>query len=329
MSDKEGESNHPGTNQHNEVEQSNQKDSLDNEKHRMTPTQERTDKQNEAKFEATPEYMQTMPQPHDENNLRGSPNSFHPNTTGGPFFQRKRDDQLSTGRDYGMQKYARFASNWDDRFHITASQNNKKSYTYYKQFFGKPSRSNERIALKPKKQLDPYMENENKTRFPRYSKIYGDRSVDKELGWVDNFAVTCSKNNTKVHNTYKEYFDKPVQYGGLVTVAASKGVPDATVTSKISMHKPTATMHVLKEDRANKYHIKRVVLKSIEHRGMIPFLRDHETKFNAYKRHKRERVKSYAQKRLSKEYGWHQVGYPISMHNERSHFSKKLKFEDL
>ena len=75
------------------------------------------------------------------------------------------------------------------------------------------------------------------------------------------------------------------------------------------------------------------MLKSIEYNGMIPFLRDHEEKYTMGKRAmklaSRERTKSLANKQINREYGWHQVGFPISMHNEDNHFNKKLKFEDL
>jgi hypothetical protein len=66
---------------------------------------------------------------------------------------------------------------------------------------------------------------------------------------------------------------------------------------------------------------------------MIPFLRDHEEKFTmgsrAMKMYKKIRSKSYANKNMAREHNWNRIGYPISMHNEKNHFSKKLKFEDL
>ena len=292
----------------------------------------------EQKIEDNPypvndEYMNTMPQINENKKFYDDSMGQKASTTHNNFYPGHRLDNLGTTREYGMKKYAELASNWDDRFHVSASINNRKSHTFYKQFFGKPTRSNERLVLKPKKQIDPFLENDTKSRFPRYSRIYAERKVDKEFNWVDNFSVTHSKNNRDVHRTYKEYFDKPVQYNGLITVATTKGVADASVMSKISTKKPTATVHILREDRTNKYALKRIIQKSVHYTGMIPFLRDHNEKYTsgnrALRRQKKGRVKSVANHNKSKEYGWHQVGYPISMHNEKNHQSKKLKFEDL
>lgn len=118
-----------------------------------------------------------------------------------------------------------------------------------------------------------------------------------------------------------------------MTVATTKGATDLTSSGKIPVHKPTATVHYLVEEKNNKYSKNKHLQKSIEYNGMIPFLRDHEEKYTmgtrAMRMYKKQRVKSMAQKALSKEYNWNRVGYPISMHNEKNHFSKKLKFEDL
>lgn len=67
--------------------------------------------------------------------------------------------------------------------------------------------------MRPKRMLDPYEMNEVKgVRFPEYSKIIKDRDVYGELGWVPNFNVKLSKNNDKMHQTYKEFFDQPKNY---------------------------------------------------------------------------------------------------------------------
>lgn len=87
------------------------------------------------------------------------------------------------------------------------------------------------------------------------------------------------------------------------------------------------------EDRTNKYAPNRHMQKSINYNGMIPFLRDHDEKYTsgsgAFKKFKKQRTKSNAHRRLGKELNWSRIGYPISMHNEKNHFNKKLKFEDL
>jgi hypothetical protein len=283
----------------------------------------------ENPYPDNPEYMNTMPQPGEDYNMNGqSMNQKASATHENHFWKTPKRGNMSTDREY-----ARVGGNWDARFHVSASDNNRKSHTFYKQFFGKPTRSNERIVLKPKKKMDPYLENETKSRFPRYSKIRVERDVDREFSWVNNFAVTQSKNNNRVHNKFKEYFDKPVTYNGHITVATSKGIPEASMMSKISNNKPTATVHILKEERGNKYALKRILQKSIGHGGMIPFLRDHNEKYTlgsrALKKQKKHRTKSFAHKMQNQEYGWHQVGYPISMHNEKNHPAKRLKFEDL
>ena len=99
-------------------------------------------------------------------------------------------------------------------------------------FFATPFRNSQGILLVPKKTVDPFIENETKTRIPRYSKLYKERDIGKELNWVDNFSVTFSKNNNNIHRTFKEFFDKPVNYRGAVTVGTSKGVSDIASSSK-------------------------------------------------------------------------------------------------
>lgn len=65
----------------------------------------------------------------------------------------------------------------------------------------------------PRRQLDPYEENEVKgTRIPDYSKVSLDRDVFGELGWIPNFNVKKSKNNDDRHGNYREFFDAPKDY---------------------------------------------------------------------------------------------------------------------
>ena len=61
--------------------------------------------------------------------------------------------------------------------------------------------------------MDPYEENQVVgTRMPNYSKVFKDRDVYGELGWIPNFNVTMSKNNEMRHPNYKEFFDMPKNY---------------------------------------------------------------------------------------------------------------------
>lgn len=81
------------------------------------------------------------------------------------------------------------------------------------EFFDKPFRSKREVAHQPRRQADPYEENEIKgTRMPDYSIVAKNRDVFGELGWIPNFNVKKSKNNDYRHTNYKEFFDKPKDY---------------------------------------------------------------------------------------------------------------------
>jgi hypothetical protein len=166
------------------------------------------DEQVEAAYNDNPNHMNTMPAENDYN--MNSIDYARGSKTGNNFHPRRTMQGRSTDREYTMKQYARLSSNWNSRFHVSPSFQNVKSHTYYKQFFDKPTRSTQGITLKPKKRLDPYVENETKSRIPAYSRLYRERDIKKEFSWVDNFAVTHSKDNQNIHHTYKEYFDKPV-----------------------------------------------------------------------------------------------------------------------
>ena len=47
---------------------------------------------------------------------------------------------------------------------------------------------------------------------PEYTKLAKERDIYGELGWVNNFNVSFSKNNHKLYPTYREFFDVPVNY---------------------------------------------------------------------------------------------------------------------
>lgn len=109
---------------------------------------------------------------------------------------------------------------WNGRHHVTPSNFNSTNHKYYKQLFDKPFRNKEIIAHNPRRQLDPYEENDVKgTRMPDYSKVTRDRDVYGELGWVPNFNVKNSKNNNDRHGNYREFFDKPKDYNSTFTTA--------------------------------------------------------------------------------------------------------------
>ena len=102
---------------------------------------------------------------------------------------------------------------WNKRFHTGPSLFNDKNHTHYRQYFDKQFQSKQPILLKPRREHDPYEMNEIKgTRMPDYSNVSKDRDIYGELGWIPNFNVKCSKNNTKRHVTNREYFDGPMNY---------------------------------------------------------------------------------------------------------------------
>lgn len=302
------------------------------------PAEEKTPEKDEMPennaYYAQDERMKTLPQDQNHYNMGGTQGNWK-SSTHNDLQYRHTFQGHSIGRENSMRKYARMSGNWNNRFHVSPSINNDKSHTFYKQFFDKPTRSTQGISMKPKKVIDPYLENETKSRIPRYSKLYKERDVHKEFSWIDNFSITHSKNNNKIHGRFKEYFDKPVNYNGAVTVATTKGVADAAGGHQLPQARRTfgRIAHVLLEERGNKYSKNRHLEKSLDYNGMIPFLRDHDEKYTmgkrALKKMKKQRTKSLAHRRIGREYGWHKVGFPISMHNEKNHMSKKLGFEDL
>ena len=61
--------------------------------------------------------------------------------------------------------------------------------------------------------MDPFEESEVRgTRMPELAKGAGERDIYGELGWIGNFNVKNSKDNTNVHGSYREYFDAPKAY---------------------------------------------------------------------------------------------------------------------
>jgi len=104
-------------------------------------------------------------------------------------------------------------ANWNNRHHVTPSLFNHKNHKHYKQYFGKDFKNRDGVMIYPQRQLDPYDENEVKgTRMPDYTKLAKERDIYGELGWIQNFNVKFSKNNHKMHPTYREFFDDPKNY---------------------------------------------------------------------------------------------------------------------
>jgi hypothetical protein len=55
------------------------------------------------------------------------------------------------------------------------------------------------------------------------------RDIFGELGWIPNFNVVKSKNNTKRHPHYREYFDAPRDYHNEFIVGAKTSDPQASL----------------------------------------------------------------------------------------------------
>ena len=78
----------------------------------------------------------------------------------------------------------------------------------------------------PERVTDPYVENEIKgTRMPDCSIVAKCRDIFGELGWIPNFNVVKSKNNTKRHTHYREYFDAPRDYHNEFIIGAKTSDP--------------------------------------------------------------------------------------------------------
>ena len=102
---------------------------------------------------------------------------------------------------------------WNNRHHVTPSNFNVKNHTQYKLYFDKDFKGKQGVMLHPQRQLDPYEENDVKgTRMPDYTKLSKERDIYGELGWISNFNVKSSKNNGRMHSTFREYFDSPKNY---------------------------------------------------------------------------------------------------------------------
>ena len=96
---------------------------------------------------------------------------------------------------------------------LQSKSSNSHAHFFVKEYFDKPFRMKSDVAHKPRRQLDPYEENEVKgTRMPDWSKVSVERDLFGELGWIPNFNVKKSKNNPDLHNNYREFFDAPKDY---------------------------------------------------------------------------------------------------------------------
>jgi len=191
---------------------------------------------------------------------------------------------------------------WNRRFSNIPSQFNSKNHKHYRQFFDKQFKAKQPVMMKPKREMDPYEQNEYKgTRMPDYSVMSKDRDIYGELGWIPNFNVKCSKDNTHLHSTVREYFDGPKNWhmtfnnstmtnseffrkNAPNTSVAKERVKTLNVFNKSqfgsTMRSTTssfqtsvyATPFILDRDVTNKHRVNKEVEKAGKD-GNIPFLR--------------------------------------------------------
>jgi hypothetical protein len=110
---------------------------------------------------------------------------------------------------------------------------------------------------------------------------------------VDNFNVTCSKNNPQIHKKYKQFFDRPQTYSGYTTVGKTKGVVRRVDVDNRRESDLTSSGYIYQEEKGNVYKVNKQILLSIERHQDIPFLRKMDDPVSMRK----SRMKSVAPKR--------------------------------
>ena len=113
--------------------------------------------------------------------------------------------------------------NWDSRFHVTDSRDNRKVHEYFRQYFDKPSKHRQDRISVPANPSNFYP-NLSSTlekfshRIPKLTKLGVRNKKTVELGWNPNFQVKISKDNSHFYGTYREYFDNPRMFDHNVSV---------------------------------------------------------------------------------------------------------------
>ncbi|CDW90097.1 UNKNOWN [Stylonychia lemnae] len=105
----------------------------------------------------------------------------------------------------GMQK----KKVWNPRFHVSSRNNLAKAHPFYRNYFDKNERVNDQRLLKPyhpEKSMKEIVQHQQTLMMRR-------SQSQAALGkWDDYFSKMHSKNNDRVHNNFREFFDKPIQY---------------------------------------------------------------------------------------------------------------------
>ena len=67
-----------------------------------------------------------------------------------------------------------------------------------------------------------------------YSTVYNIKSREKELEWIDNFAVKRSKDNNQIYKKFKEFFYHPKKYEYDRTVGKTIGIVKHSIQIKMT-----------------------------------------------------------------------------------------------
>ena len=101
----------------------------------------------------------------------------------------------------------RSSNDWNNRFHVAGSKDNRQVHEYFREFFDKPNKRRQERMFEMRSDIDAL---KAEMRLPTHSKVWQPRNLSTEYGWDRNFVVMGSKNNGQVHRSYREYFDRPI-----------------------------------------------------------------------------------------------------------------------
>ena len=139
--------------------------------------------------------------------MSNDPNFNRPLTRAGDGKGRTPKKFIIKKKKHRLQSGFRNPKKWNERFYLTNS----------KGFVDDPigrmySRSKSSRLLSGKTRKDYYSKIDQEMKgIQNFKATKGKHSLMKHK-WDDRFYITSSKNNLKVHNDYKEFFDRPIEY---------------------------------------------------------------------------------------------------------------------
>ena len=96
---------------------------------------------------------------------------------------------------------------WNDRFNITFSKDNSRLHEFYRQYFTKPPNVRQAPITASR---SPHRRTSLPPELPRLELGKGNKEAKRlERDWNDRFSVTFSKDNERMHWTFRKYFDSP------------------------------------------------------------------------------------------------------------------------